>query len=126
MTLALRTWVFIATWTDVDLTLGGRLGLLIVGQVWAQDFIDGTLELVERLAVGIVGCLTRDVNFVGFVGPGAGGLVGIHNLGSFVARRRISRLGIGIVGRLICLGLVGRLDLAVLRVDSQEVFLPIG
>ena len=35
-------------------------------------------------------------------------------------------MGIGIVGRLVCLGLVGRLDLAVLRIDSQEVLLPIG
>ena len=70
--------------------------------------------------------MTSDVSLVGFVGPVAGGLVGIHDLGSVIARRRVSRLGIGIVGRLVRLGLVGRLDLAVLRIDSQEVLLPIG
>ena len=66
MTLALRTWVFIATWTDVELTLGGRLGLLIVVfvvQIWAQDFVDGALNLVDRSAVRIVGGL-GNVNFV--------------------------------------------------------------
>ena len=96
---------------DLDLAFCGRLGLLIVA---------GTLELVDRLAVRIVGALTSNVNFVRFVGPGSGILVWIHYLRSVIARRG---LGVRIVGRL-SLRLVSRLlALSILRVGSYEVFI---
>ena len=102
--------------------------LLIVVQGGTVDFVDGALKLVDRVAVRIVGVvlIVLNVNFVRFVGPaGAGGrLVGIHDLGSVIAR---VRWGIGIVGGRLTLGFVSLLmGLAVLRIESYEVFRPGG
>ena len=118
---------------ELALMIVGRLGLLIVVQGRTQDFVDGTLEFVERLAVRVVGGLgAGNVNFVRLVGPGTRGFgfVGVHYLRSVIAglALAVGRLGIGIVGRLT-LGLVllvGNLALAVLRVESYEVFRPRG
>ena len=121
-----RTWGLTRRLGIGTMMINGRLGLLIVVQGWTQDFVDGTLEFVDRLAVRVVGGLGRagNVYFVRLVGPGAGVFVGVHYLGSVIARL-VGRLGIGIVDRLI-LGIISRLALAVLWVESYEVFGPRG